>query len=529
MCQAHLAIGEGDEVTQYNAGAWLVDRHVEEGRGDAVAIRFRGSSITYAEVLADAQRMQAALAGLGFEPGDRIAMVVNDEPGFVSLFVGAQRGGIVPIPLSTMLSAAELAPIVADSGARGLAVSAEYEAHIGPVTAACPAVEHAIVFGAPTLDPPATVRLHDAAAFDTPASSPAVADTTRDSQAFWLYSSGTTGVPKGVMHTHGNLQATADTYAAQVLRVTPDDRFYSIAKLFFAYGLGNSLTFPFSVGATTILDDRPPTPPGVLDTITTERPTLFFASPGFVAALLDADPDPEVFGSVRASVTAGEALPGPLQRRFSERFGHPVLDGIGSTEALHIFISNTLEHQEPGSTGVAVPGYELELRDDEGRVVTAADVPAYLHVRGDSTAVGYWQRPDATAAAFLPEGWLRTGDVYVRSESGHYTFLGRNSDMIKAGGIWVSPAEVESALIEHDSVLEAAVVGAHDEQGLETTVAFVVAASGRTIEPDVLVQHCRDRMAAFKRPRRIIVTDELPKTATGKIRRFALRELLGDA
>jgi benzoate-CoA ligase family protein len=514
-------------MSQYNAAAWLVDRHVDEGRGDRVAIRHDGVSYTYADVLADAKRMQAALGDLGFQQGDRIAMVVNDEPGFIALFLGAQRGGFVPIPLSTMLSSGELAPIVADSGANGLAVSSEYEAHVGPVAADCPALRHAIVFGPSTLDEPDGVAVHEASSFATPDTDPLVADTTRESQAFWLYSSGTTGVPKGVMHTHGNLQATADTYAAQVLKTRPADRFLSIAKLFFAYGLGNSLTFPFAVGATTILDSRRPTPAGVLETINTEQPTLFFASPGFVAALLDAGPDPSVMASVRATMTAGEALPGPLQERFSERFGHPVLDGIGSTEALHIFISNTLDHQEPGTSGVVVPGYELQLRDEDGNVVDAADTPAYLHVRGDSIADGYWQRPEATAAAFLPEGWLRTGDVYVRTEAGYWMFLGRNSDMIKAGGIWVSPAEVESVLIEHDTVLEAAVVGARNDDGLEMTVAFVVAASGQSIDAVVLEQHCRDRMAAFKRPRQIVVVDELPKTATGKIRRFALRDSLG--
>ncbi len=328
------------------------------------------------------------------------------------------------------------------------------------------------------------------------------------------------------IHSHRDLQATADTYATEVLRTTPEDRFFSVAKLFFAYGLGNSLTFPFAVGGTAVLDARRPSPTTVLETMAAERPTLFFASPGFVAALLDARPDPSALASVRAAVTAGEALPADLQRRYTDYFGHPVLDGIGTTEALHIFISNTLDHQEPGSSGRAVPGYELDLRDDEGHAVIDAGAPGYLHVRGPSTATGYWKRPEETSAVFLDDHWLKTGDVYVRSEAGHWTFLGRNSDMIKAGGIWVSPAEVESVLIEHDDVLEAAVVGARNDVGLETTVAFVVAASGRTIDPVALDAHCRERMAAFKRPREILVVDKLPRTATGKIQRFALRERL---
>ena len=332
-----------------------------------------------------------------------------------------------------------------------------------------------------------------------------------------------------MIHRHGNLQATAETYAAGVLHVSADDRFLSIAKLFFAYGLGNSLTFPFAVGATAILDPARPTPAGMIELVKAEQPTLFFATPGFVAGLLDTDAPADAFASVRATVTAGESLPAELQRRYSERFGHPVLDGIGSTEALHIFVSNTLDEQRPGTSGWPVSGYEATLLDDVGAEVVAPDTPGYLHVRGPSVASGYWERPEATAAAFLPAGWLRTGDVYTRGGDGSWTFLGRNNDMIKAGGIWVSPAEVEAVLIEHGDVLEAAVVGDRDAAGLETVVAFVVPRAGHQVDAAAIEAHCRSRMAAFKRPRRIVVVDQLPRTATGKVRRFALREQLAAA
>ena len=252
---------------------------------------------------------------------------------------------------------------------------------------------------------------------------------------------------------------------------------------------------------------------------------MFFASPGFVAALLDTDVPADTFSSVRATVTAGEALPADLQRRFAARFGHPVLDGIGTTEALHIFLSNRPGDERPGTSGTPVPGYEARLVDDAGSVVTAADTPGYLQVKGPSLATGYWSRDAATRAAFQGE-WLATGDVYTRSQDGYWTFLGRNSDMIKAGGIWVSPAEVEAALVEHADVLEAAVVGSRDAPGSRSTVAFLVARQGCTIDAAAIDAHCRERMAAFKRPRQVHVVAELPKTATGKIQRFALRDRL---
>ncbi|MCU1502408.1 MAG: badA [Ilumatobacteraceae bacterium] len=515
-------------MTSYNAAAWLVDRHLAAGRGDRTAFRVEGVSTDYAALQRAVFRVQRALRALDVRRGERVALVLDDELAFPAWFLGALRSGVVPVPLSTMLTQAEVAAIVADAGAGVAVLSQGYAGYVDALAAADPDLRHAVIAGEPVgAGGAAPVATHRWSSFTDADESP-VAATNPDSPAFWLYSSGTTGVPKGVMHRHASPQATADTYAREILAIGPDDRCLSVAKLFFAYGLGNSLTFPLATGACGILNPRPPTPADVGALVREEQPTLFFASPGFVAGLLDADIPDSTFASVRATVTAGEALPADLQRRFSARFGHPVLDGIGTTEALHIFVSNRIGEERPGTSGKPVPGYEARLVDDVGDLVATAETPGYLQVRGPSLATGYWSRDTATRAAFQGE-WLATGDVYTRSEDGFWTFLGRNSDMIKAGGIWVSPAEVESVLIEHPDVLEAAVVGSRDGAGLETTVAFVVARQGREIDVAALDAHCRSRMAAFKRPREVHVVVELPKTATGKIQRFALRNRLAPA
>jgi acyl-coenzyme A synthetase/AMP-(fatty) acid ligase len=291
----------------------------------------------------------------------------------------------------------------------------------------------------------AGLSVHRLSSFDDEREA-AVAVTDATSVGFWLYTSGTTGRSKGAIHRHGDLKATCDTYASSVLAISPEDVCYSIAKLFFAYGLGNALTFPLSVGASAVLDPDPPTPTRAAVILDSMRPTLFFATPGFCAAMVDAAVSTDTLSSVRATVTAGEALPAEVHRRFTGRFGTEMLDGIGSTEALHIFCSNHPGAVRPGTTGQPVAGYELKILDDEGRPVTEPDVPGALWVRGHSLAAGYWERPESTAATFV-DGWLCTGDVYRRSEDGYYSFVGRNSDMIKAGGIWVSPAEVENVLL----------------------------------------------------------------------------------
>ena len=501
----------------YNAAVWLVDRHVAAGHGGRPATVGGGARWTYADLQAGVWRAQNALADLGVRRTERVALVMDDEPSLVAWFLGALRSGVVPVPLSTMLRAGDLVPVIDDAVADVVVVSARH---------------HALVAGAPVR---ATVTVDGdrwacdgpggaVSVFDDRAEAP-VAPTTADSPGFWLYSSGTTGVPKGVMHRHGSLEATASTYAREVLRIGPEDRCLSVAKLFFAYGLGNSLTFPLSVGASSVLCPAAPTVAGITELVEREQPTIFCATPGFLASILDADVAPDAFACVRVVASAGEVLPADLHRRFTSRFGMPLLDGIGTTEALHIFASNRIGAERGGSSGTVVDGYEVELRDEADEVLTDPDVPGFLHVRGPSLAVGYWSRHGATQAAFRGE-WLRTGDVYTRDAEGVLTFLGRNTDMIKAGGIWVSPAEVEAVLVEHGDVLECAVVGVRDGRGLETVVAAVVARSGRAIDAGTLEAHCRARMAAFKRPRGFVAVDALPRTATGKVRRFALRDAL---
>jgi benzoate-CoA ligase family protein len=329
------------------------------------------------------------------------------------------------------------------------------------------------------------------------------------------------------MHRHGSIARVCETYAHQVLGITPDDRCYSVAKLFFAYGMGNSLFFPFSVGATAVLDPARATPAGAAARLAEDRPSLFFAGPAFFAALLAADAPVDAFASVRLATSAGEALPAEIYRRFTGRYGVDIIDGLGSTEALHIFISNRPGAVRPGTSGTVVPGYEARLVDDHGEPV-ADGHPGRLLVRGDSIATGYWCRTATTRQVFEGE-WLRTGDTYVRSGDGFYTCLGRTNDLIKAGGIWVSPTEVEARLVQHESVAECAVVGRRDAEGLEEVVACVVPMPGKKVDGDELIAFCREGLAAFKRPRQVLVLEGLPKTATGKIQRVVVREIAAEA
>ncbi len=457
-------------------------------------------------------------------------LVMSDEIPMLTGILGAFRAGLVAVPVSTMFTGPELAKVLVDSGARAVLATPEFLTAVNEAVAASPDVEHAVLAGDPGeagLHVPEHVLMHtwdELIAAGEQAGLTEVAPTIDDSWALWLYTSGTTGLPKAAMHRHANIRHVCETYASQVLGITPDDITFSVAKMFFAYGIGNTVFFPFSVGATTVLEPRRPTPDVVRERLEETRPTLFFGVPTFYAALTASDVPVEAFESVRLCASAGEPLPAPLQRRFTERFGVDILDGIGSTEALHIFLSNRPDDIRPGTTGVAVPGYDLELRDTDGGAVPDGE-PGALHVRGESIALGYWHRTDTSRQVFQGE-WLVTGDTYVRNDEGYYTCLGRNSDMLKAGGIWVSPAEVESRLLEHDAVREAAVVGIPDEDGLDKPVAVVVV--GGDVDPDSLVEWCREGLAHFKAPRKVVVVEDLPKTATGKLQRYKVRTLVSE-
>jgi benzoate-CoA ligase family protein len=494
----------------FNACEYLLDRRVDAGDGNRLAITGPAGQLTYAQLLDRVQRAATVLAAHGLAPEQRIVMFMSDSPDFVVLYLAAMRMGAIPVPVSTMLRADGLAELLRDSRARFLAVTAEFKDLAAEAAAAAPELRATLL--------PAELDALISAAQPTPQ----VYRTTGDSPAFWLYTSGTTGKSKAAMHRHGSIPAVCETYGSQVLGITPDDRCLSAAKAFFAYGLGNSVLFPFSVGAATVLEPAPSRPELVAQRIQEFDVSLFFAGPTFFAGMLRADLDPgPVKRTVRLAASAGEALPRALYEKWTGHFGVDILDGIGMTEMLHIFLSNREGQVRPGTTGVAVPGYDLKILDEAGLPV-AQGTPGTLFVRGASTATGYWSRYDASRTVFQGE-WLRTGDTYVQDADGYYACLGRTGDMLKASGIWVSPAEVEGRLLRHEAVGQAIVVAGLDADGLEKPVAFVILSPGQSVTEADLIEFCRAGLPTFTRPRRVIFTDSYPSTATGKVRRVDLR------
>jgi 4-hydroxybenzoate-CoA ligase len=505
----------------YNAVTWLLDRNVDEGRGAKLAFTDTVSELTYGDLQRQTRRVANMLRRLGVRREERVAMIMLDTIDFPCVFLGAIRAGIVPVPLNTLLTSEQYAYVLADCRARVLLVSEALLPVVKDIVARLPDLEHVVVSGK---DGHGHKKLSDELVRESDTF--ATAATHPDEPAFWLYSSGSTGMPKGVRHLHSNLAATADTYARQVLGIRENDVCLSAAKLFFAYGLGNAMTFPLSVGAATVLLPDRPTPDGVAELLRKHQVTVFYAVPTFYAAFLASPSAPTREAlKLRCCVSAGEALPPDIGRRWKERYGVDVLDGIGSTEMLHIFVSNYPGDVKYGTTGRPVPGYDVRLVDDDGNVITARGEMGELQVRGPTGAVMYWNDRDKTRETFLGE-WTRSGDKYLEDEDGYFVYCGRRDDMLKVGGIYVSPFEVEGALCTHPDVLEAAVVAWPDEDALIKPKAFVVlktADSACEALAQALREHVKATLAPYKYPRWIEFRNELPKTATGKIQRFKLR------
>ncbi len=508
----------------YNAASDLIGRNLQAGRSESVAFIDDAGSCTYWELARRVDRFASGLASLGLRREERVMICMHDTIDWPVAFLGAIKAGIVPVAANTLLVARDYEFMVRDSRARVVFASKPLLAHFTGLVGVVPTLERVVVAGAAAQEAGELMRFEDVLAagrdsFEGP-------ETTRDEPCFWLYSSGSTGTPKGTVHVHSSLIETAELYARPVLGIRESDRVFSAAKLFFAYGLGNGLSFPMSVGATAILMAERPTPAAVFARLTgANRPTIFYGVPTLFAAML-ADPAFPARDALhlRVATSAGEALPAQIGERFRERTGVDILDGIGSTEMLHIFLSNRPGEVRYGTTGMAVPGYELKLLGDSGDPVSDGEV-GDLFVKGSTAAAMYWNQREKSRAVFRGE-WTHSGDKYVRDADGYYTYSGRSDDMLKVSGQYVSPFEVESALATHPKVLEAAVVGVPDAEQLIKPRAFIVLKNPADACDELaeeLRAHVKSQLAPHKYPRWIEFIAELPKTATGKIQRFRLR------
>ena len=505
----------------FNFAQHLID--LNAGRGAKLAYADDGETLSYGELADRIRRMAAALVRAGLHREDRVLLLMHDNNDWPVSFLGAMYAGIVPVAVNTLLTADDYAFMLRDSRAQGALVSA---ALLPTLTAAMENGDNevrVVMVSQPDGDLPAsTVAIRDGLLRNDPL--PAAAATAADDPGFWLYSSGSTGKPKGTVHTHGNPYWTAELYAKPVLGLAEDDICYSASKLFFAYGLGNGLTFPLSVGASVLLMSERPTPDATFKRLTQQRPTVFFGAPtGFAGMLASPNLPQRDQVALRMCSSAGEALPAEIGQRFKAHFGCDIIDGIGSTEMLHVYLSNRPGDVRYGTTGRPVDGYELELRGEDGRPVADGEI-GDLYIKGPSAALMYWGNREKSRETFQG-AWTKSGDKYVRDADGYFTYAGRSDDMLKVSGIYVSPFEVEATLMQHEAVLECAVIGKEDAEGLLKAKAFVVLKPGRRVDEAGLKAFVKERLAPYKYPRFIQFVDELPKTATGKIQRFKLREL----
>ena len=505
----------------YNAASEFIDANLVPERAQACAVIDDAGSYSYAELGMRVNRAGNLLLDLGLGMEDRVAICLLDSIDFPALFWGAIKAGVVPIPLNTLLTSADYGYMLRDCRATALVVSEPLYAAFAPILDQQPYLKTVVVAGEDGHgEPPLAARLASAAEQLEPA------ETTADDIAFWLYTSGSTGAPKGSMHLHRDLVVTAALYGRGVLGIEPHDIVFSAAKLFFAYGLGNAMSFPFYVGATAVLMAERPTPASVMARLKAHEPTIFFGVPTLYGAILAEPSYQRESGSprLRLCVSAGEALPAGVGNDWQERFGVAILDGLGSTEMLHIFLSNTPQDVCYGTTGRAVPGYELQVRNEAGAPSVTGEI-GELWVSGGSSALAYWNQRSKSLDTFQGP-WTRTGDKYIVDANQRYQYCGRTDDMLKVSGNWVSPFEVESALIAHPDVLEAAVVGQADERGLIKPKAIVIpnpGVTGTEALAEELKGFVKQRLASYKYPRWVVFADSLPKTATGKIQRYKLR------
>ncbi|MGH7388198.1 MAG: benzoate-CoA ligase family protein [Candidatus Rokuibacteriota bacterium] len=503
-----------------NAASLFVDRHLAEGRGGRTAFRHSGHALTYVALAEQVHRAGNALAALGVEIENRVLLVLDDAPAFAAVFWGAARLGAVAVPLNSLMSDDEYLFVLGDSRAKVVVAEPAVAERLGALRHRCPWLRAVVAAGAA----PGALALDDLLAKASP-ELPA-APTSGEDVMYWGYTSGSTGVPKAAVHSHADFVAAADLVGVGVFGLGPADLVFSASKMYFAFGLGNSLYFPARVGAASVLVRERLTPERAFEVIAAERPTVFFAVATLYARMLQVADAARRYdlSSLRLCVSSGEALPPAVFDGWKARFGLELTDVVGSTEALHDFIANRPGAVRRGSSGQAVPGYELRLVDDEGRDV-AGGVVGHLLIKGPTTAPYYWNRLERTRATMLGE-WLRTGDMFSRDADGYYYFAGRADDMLKVGGMWVSPAEVEARLVEHPAVLEAGVAGRPDADGLIKPHACVVLKPGETASPALLedvAAFARAGLAGYKVPRWIEAVPDLPKTATGKIQRFRLR------